>query len=105
MKKLYSGQDPAFAQYLKQRLEEAGIGCVLRNTFLGGAVGELPVTETWPELWILDAADEARARAILAEASAEPDPDLPDWTCPRCGETVGGNLAVCWNCGAPAPGG
>ena len=46
MKKLYSGQDPAFAQYLKQRLEEAGIGCVLRNTFLGGAVGELPVTET-----------------------------------------------------------
>lgn len=103
MRKLYSGQDPAFTQYLKQRLEAAGIGCVLRNSFLGGAVGDLPVTETWPEIWILSAADWVRARSMLAELSEEPEASLQDWTCPRCGERVEASLAVCWNCGAPAP--
>lgn len=102
MHRLYSSQDAAFTQYLKQLLEAAGIACVIRNTYLSGAAGELPVNETWPELWLLSEADRARAERIVAEATQEGAP-APDWICPRCGERVEGQFGRCWNCGAEAP--
>lgn len=103
MQKVYSSQDPALTQYLKQLLEAAGIDCVIRNTYLSGAAGELPVNETWPELWVLDDRAFARAEALITGATVQDGPPPAAWICPRCGERVEGQFGQCWNCGAEAP--
>lgn len=74
----------------------------MRNEFLGGAAGELPPHECWPELWVIEAADWARARALV-DAELAPA-DATPWTCPGCGETIEGQFAQCWHCGHAAPG-
>lgn len=103
------------AAHLANALRAAGIACEVRNTHLSGALGEIPWLECAPQLWLRDAGDETRARALLAEISAPigapigaPDhaPNrAPDWTCPTCGETLEAQFGQCWHCGAvqPAP--
>ena len=81
-------------------LEDEGFGVLLKNAFLGGGAGELPPTDVWPELWVLDDADYDRAMARVQELLAEQTEPAPDWTCPRCGEVIEGQFAQCWNCGA-----
>ncbi len=51
-------------------------------------------------------ADEARARAIVAEYDREQEEraERPDWTCPQCKATVVGPFDECDVCGAPRPG-
>ncbi|WP_421620758.1 DUF2007 domain-containing protein [Alkalilimnicola ehrlichii] len=99
MKRVFSVENRMLVERYRQALEDAGIPCQLRNEFLGGGAGELPVNEVWPEIWVADE-DEQRARTLLKELKArEADPG-PDWTCPRCGETLGGQFDACWNCGA-----
>jgi len=39
MKKLYSAQDPLMIGHLKNVLENQGIDCVIKNTYLASAVG------------------------------------------------------------------
>jgi hypothetical protein len=46
----------------------AGIHCELRNQYLAGALGDLPMMETWPQLYV-DDADEGFALSALARAS------------------------------------
>ena len=94
--------------WLLSVLEGAGIDCILRNGYLGGAIGELPLNECWPEIWVIDDADEVQARRLIAEAEAPRSP-REDWVCSGCGETVEGEFAACWQCGrahdeAPAGG-
>jgi hypothetical protein len=101
MQRVYSSQDAALTVYLKGLLETEGIACTLRNALLGGAAGELPVHETWPELWVMHDADAERARAIVAAASAPPVGS--PWTCPSCAESIEGQFDQCWQCGAARP--
>ena len=68
MKRVFSSHDPMLAGYLRAVLEEHGIGCIVKNEYLLGGAGELPPTECWPELWVVEDGDEARARAIVEEA-------------------------------------
>ncbi len=63
---LYTHHDPLWVGYLQATLESAGIASVVRNAYLNGALGELPPTAIWPELWLLDARDEAKAAQLLA---------------------------------------
>jgi ribosomal protein L12E/L44/L45/RPP1/RPP2 len=51
-------------------------------------------------------ADEARARAIVAEYEREQEEraERPDWTCAKCGATVVGAFDECDACGADRPG-
>jgi len=39
-------------------------------------------------------------RRIRFEPAEHPD---PEWTCPRCSETVDATLDACWNCDTPRP--
>ena len=95
MKRLYSAADLQQAHLLAQRLREAGIPCHVFNEHLQGGVGEIPFTHAWPELWLEDAADEDRARAIVA-AFEHPPPAGPPRRCPACGEENPGNFQSCW---------
>jgi hypothetical protein len=75
----------------------AGIQCELRNQYLAGAVGDLPMMETWPQLYV-DDADERFALSALARAAATPA-GTP-WICACCGEQLEPQFTECWFCGS-----
>ena len=102
MKLVFSSHDPMFAGFLRAVLQDHGIGCVVKNEYLLGGVGELPPTECWPELWILDDTHEARARVLIEEARiavAEGE----EWRCAGCGEWIEPEFGACWRCAAAPP--
>jgi hypothetical protein len=77
----------------------AGIDAELRNQYLAGALGDLPMLETWPQLWVDDALEAAARRALEAAATA---PLGASWTCTQCGEELEPQFTTCWRCGASA---
>ncbi len=76
-------------------IESEGINCVVKNGLLSGASGELPVNETWPEIWV---ADEDWLRAKVALQNMWPAADAKSWCCDQCGELIEPQFAVCWHC-------
>ncbi len=105
MKLVFDHIDFTVVGHLQGLLEAEGIRTEIRNEAGSGAAGELPFTQVYPELWILDNRDEARAKALIQgyrdEAAAAPVG--PDWICPGCGEKVDGVFSSCWNCGTATP--
>lgn len=100
MKKLTSAETIVTITHYKNLLAAEGIRTEIRNQHLGGVMGEIPVFETWPQLWIVNDLDFDRATELIASADAE-DPGAP-WTCSKCGEQNEGQFAACWNCGTSA---
>ena len=86
--------------HMRNVLEQAGIACYVKNERRGGAVGEIPFVECWPELWVLRNGDALRARGLIDNARADAAPS-PDWTCRHCGERVEGQFDACWRCSTP----
>ena len=84
-----------------ESLRAAGIRCVLRNTTLSGAIGEIPFLECAPQLWIERDSDEARALEILDQLRHPVHG--PQWRCERCGELSEAQFGACWQCGASRP--
>jgi Putative prokaryotic signal transducing protein len=103
MKKLYSAQDPLMIAHLKNVLEASGIDCVVKNTYLSSAAGEIPPIECWPELWVLKDARYAEARKILGRTLTPLRPVSKPWSCSKCGKEVEGQFSECWNCGSSRP--
>ena len=99
MKRIFTDVDPVLSGFVESLLENAGIECTVRNQYLGGGVGELPVNECWPEIWVLDDADEAAAAEIIERALEKRATAASAWTCPECGEHLEGQFAQCWKCG------
>lgn len=66
-RKLGTWPDPVTADIAAGTLKASGIDCEVRNTLLWSAAGELPPDICAPEIWLTDARDMARARAILKE--------------------------------------
>lgn len=103
MRKVYESHDAPLVGYLASVLESQGIACLVRNAYLGGAVGEIPPTECWPELWVTDERDEAPALRVLADALRPPPPGRDAWQCPACGERSEAQFTECWRCGGSRP--
>jgi rubrerythrin len=82
-------------------LNSEGIETFIRNEFACSAMGEVPFVEVCPQLFILDAAEEARARELLQ--LFENSPAAPDWQCVSCGSEVESPFGQCWNCGQLCP--
>lgn len=103
MTRLFSAPEHAQIGMLQGLLEGHGIDCLLRNDFLFIGRGELAITDTWPQLWVVDDADLPAAQNILQQwQHPEADTSGP-WTCPECGEESEAQFAVCWNCGEGKP--
>ena len=98
MKKLTSSESLVTINHYKNVLESEGIPCQIRNEFLGGIAGEMPLQEIWPELWVINDIDYDRARQLLDNAIVDESPHA-NWTCRQCGEENEGQFAACWNCG------
>ncbi len=99
MKKLTSAETLVTITHYKNVLEVGGIRSEIRNQHLGGVMGEVPVFETWPQLWVNER-DFDRAGQLIKQADAE-EPGDP-WRCAKCGEQNEGQFAACWNCGLAA---
>jgi len=99
MKRVWSGSSLPDTAHFKNLLEQAGIECLIKNTALGGGLGDLPAIDCSPELWVLRGADVERAAALLREV-VRPDRRAPEapWRC-ACGTDVEAQFAACWNCG------
>ncbi|AOV15702.1 hypothetical protein BJI67_00270 [Acidihalobacter aeolianus] len=103
MKKVYASPDLLSAGHVRNLLEQNGIASQLRNYYLGGGIGDLPVNECWPEIWV-DDSDVARAEQVVRELQeALAEPPGPPWICPACGERNEGQFGECWHCGATRP--
>ncbi len=108
MKKIYEHLEYARVGHYEAILESEGIPTLVKNLGASVGTGEIPFTEVFPELWVVNDEDYDRALALL-EAYQPPDTTgLTDWTCPQCGERVEKEFGECWNCSTlrpPAPGG
>jgi len=105
MKKLYtfSPTERVLAGMFRELLQGEGVACLLRNDQLCAGLGEIPFTECYPELWVVDDELFPRAKSLLAQFMAR-EADGANWICPACGEEVEGQFNSCWNCGAdPKP--
>ncbi len=100
MKRVYRAASLLQVAHARNVLLAAGIRCELRNQYLGGALGEVPMMEAWPQLYV-DDDDEAYARSVL-ERATRPAAG-PGWNCPDCGERLEPQFTACWRCGREAP--
>lgn len=100
MLKLSQAPNLFLATLWADALKLEGIDASVQRQFLGGVAGELPPDQCLPEVWIHDAAQEARARELLYQLQHVPQ---RRWHC-GCGELVEGGFEQCWACGAWMPG-
>jgi hypothetical protein len=102
MKRIYCAKDPLMIGHLKNVLATFGIRCFIRNLDLSTGGGELPPIDCWPELWIVDDEQLARAATILKKTLAPLETVKKSWRCDGCGEEIEGQFTECWNCSRPA---
>lgn len=98
MKRLYAAADLIAAQLLKDLLLESGVKTEIFNQNAQGGMGEIPFTHAYPEVWLIDPADEAQARVLVRQFDARTTP-LGTINCPHCREDNPSNFASCWQCG------
>lgn len=101
MKKLTSADSLITINHYKNLLESEGIPTVIRNEHLSSILGEMPFTEVWPQLWVVNNLDHDRALQLISAEVANESPETP-WKCRRCGEKNEGQFGACWKCGASA---
>jgi len=89
------------AGHIHSLLEANNIDCHLRNMNLTGGIGELPINECWPEVWINDESDLVSAERLINAALSQ-EIKQEDWLC-QCGEKNGGQFELCWSCGTVNP--
>ncbi len=98
-KKLLTSADRTEIGFYQGVLESEGIQCLVKNEFLAGAMGELPVNETWPELWV-EELELSRANLILEDLKPTKGGDA--WQCQNCGEWIEAQFSDCWRCSQTA---
>ena len=102
MKKVFCAENTIEVGLINGILEANGINCLIKNQNLGGALGEIPPFECWPEIWVTNDADYPRAVELVKETSPENGSSREDWLC-LCGEQIESQFSACWQCGAERP--
>lgn len=105
MKKIHSAPHPFALENLRNVLQVEGIATEVRTPFLGAARGDIPSTECWSELWVLDDQEADRAREVIRSAQEPSEPTGDVWKCRSCGEEVEPQFGACWQCGTVRSGG
>lgn len=98
MRKIYSCSNIIELSPFKFALEAEGIKYLVKNEFSQGAVGELPPTESWPQIWVIDEQDATKAEQICAVVEAKQRETDIDWYCPTCNERNASSFEYCWQC-------
>ncbi|MGH9562568.1 MAG: DUF2007 domain-containing protein [Terracidiphilus sp.] len=98
MKEIFTHIDSARVGLFKSLLEEAGIGCFVRNEISTNMVTAVPIPALYPALCVVDDADFDRAVAILRDYQKVSLPLGGEWTCPHCQALVPASFDSCWKC-------
>jgi hypothetical protein len=107
LRKVYSAENVQEAYLIKAELEDAGIEAFVVGEHLQNAIGELPVSNTAPQVEVR-ATDFDQARQIVLERQANrrkvSEHPSSEWTCPHCDEPNEPTFDLCWNCQTPRAG-
>jgi hypothetical protein len=98
MKRVYCAANLPDAHLALHLLESEGIRARVFNENLQGGLGEIPFTHTYPEVWLENERDFARARELIKARELAPA-DTAMTICAKCGEENPRNFQLCWNCG------
>jgi len=98
MFKFYTAANLAEAYLIRGLLSADRIESKIFNENAQGAVGEIPFTQAYPEIWLVDEVDLPRARKLILKYECSVD-DGRFIVCTSCGENSPLNFEVCWNCG------
>lgn len=97
MIRIYQGQGHTDAYLVRDWLVRNGIPAQVRGENRLGAMGQIPLPEAWPGVYV---APEHRDGALaFLEAFNGPTLVHPEWSC-ACGEANGPAFGSCWSCGA-----
>lgn len=101
MKKLHTfgAWERPQAALLQDMLAKEGINCLLKNADLTIALGEVPLPECFPELWVIDDEMMPRATLLLKSWLHAANEKGDSWQCPSCLETLDSQFGACWSCG------
>jgi hypothetical protein len=99
MKRVYTADNRALAWHIKNILQSNSIEAEVRNDTLHSAQGGIPVNECYPEVWVINEADELPAAKLIEEQqNSDQAIQKPQWNCSNCGEQNFGQFEICWNC-------
>jgi hypothetical protein len=99
VKKLYSATSLPDAHLIRNLLDQSGIDVHVFNENAQGGVGQLPVADAYPQIWVADERDYPRAREIL-EGFLNMPAIRNNLHCRECDEDNPTTFQICWNCGA-----
>lgn len=71
MRKVYEDQDMTMVGYYQTVLEEDGIATAIKNEYAQLAVGEVPFTQVYPELWVSNDYDYDAAVGLIRKLRDE----------------------------------
>ncbi len=98
MQRVFTAGTLVEAHLIQELLESNSIRSIVHNEHAQGAVGELPVTEVWPEVWIEDDSCIKVALSIIQGYESARLFELSS-LCSSCGEHNPNNFELCWSCG------
>lgn len=98
MKKVTSADSLVTISHYRNLLASEGIPAFIRNEYLGSIVGELPYHEVWPELWVRNDLDYARALELIDAARIGDESPRAPWVCRHCAADNEGQFGACWRC-------
>ena len=86
------------AYLLLHQLKAAGIEARVLNEHAQGGMGEIPFTQTYPEIWIMHESDAVSARKIIVALTQAPV-SRRAIRCHACAEINPPGFEICWHCG------
>jgi len=98
MFKFYTAANLAEAYLIRGLQSAVRIESKIFNENAQGAVGEIPFTQAYPEIWLVDEIDLPHAQEVILKYEGSVG-NSHHIACTSCGETNPPTFEVCWNCG------
>jgi len=98
MLKVFSAGNILDAYLVQSLLTEAGIETQILNEFAQGGTGEIPFTQAYPEIWLINERDADSAKIIIDQFEQRPH-EVGTSKCKNCEEPNPDTFEVCWRCG------
>ena len=98
MIRIYLAQDIQQANLILHCLEQHDIKATILNQYTQGALGELPFTHAYPEIWVEEIFSDKAKRLITAFEKLPLNDNII--FCSKCNEVNPENFETCWSCGS-----
>ncbi len=85
------------ANLILHHLEQHGLKAIILNQYTQGALGELPFTQSYPEIWVEEIIKDKAEQLIKAFEQLPINDNTV--VCGNCNELNPENFETCWSCG------